>query len=146
VIPVEEEKNAPAVPTPNGATTLASGTTNFTDEVNFRFGSKSGVAIKVCIRTYRMFFESGGEDWFYRKRSGGEERGLSSKAGTREQKRQEQWKTLYERKSKALLAPTPPPPGTSPVAVGENSSEDAVKEGGGEAVNGVVVEDVVMAV
>ncbi|KAG9013164.1 Transcriptional regulatory protein sin3 [Tulasnella sp. JGI-2019a] len=35
----------------------------------FKYGSRSGVAIKVCVRTYRMFFESRGEDWFYRKRT-----------------------------------------------------------------------------
>ena len=52
--------------------------------LKFRYGSKSGVEIKVCVRTYRLFFEIGGEDWFYRKRSSDDENELVKKNEERE--------------------------------------------------------------
>ncbi|KAG9041544.1 Transcriptional regulatory protein sin3 [Tulasnella sp. UAMH 9824] len=66
--------------------------------LNFRYGSRSGVEIKVCIRTYRIFFEAGGEDWFYRKRSKAEATELESKCEAREKERTERWKTWHERR------------------------------------------------
>ncbi|KAG8896684.1 Transcriptional regulatory protein sin3 [Tulasnella sp. 408] len=66
--------------------------------LNFRYGSRSGVEIKVCIRTYRIFFEAGGEDWFYRKRSKAEATELESKCEAREKERTERWKAWHERR------------------------------------------------
>ncbi|KAG8983013.1 Transcriptional regulatory protein sin3 [Tulasnella sp. 427] len=66
--------------------------------LNFRYGSRSGVEIKVCIRTYRIFFEAGGEDWFYRKRSKAEATELESKCEAREKERKEKWNAWHERR------------------------------------------------
>ncbi|KAG8847483.1 Transcriptional regulatory protein sin3 [Tulasnella sp. 330] len=75
------ESSAPHPPTNGMVTNPASKTRTsalMTPESSpqFKYGSQSGVAIKVCVRTYRMFFESGGEDWFYRKRTVPEEDAL----------------------------------------------------------------------
>lgn len=65
---------------------------------NFRYGSKSGVEIKVCVRTYRIFFETGGEDLFYRKRTGEEEALRTKKAEEREAERKDRFKSWMDTK------------------------------------------------
>ncbi|KAG8924574.1 Transcriptional regulatory protein sin3 [Tulasnella sp. 418] len=86
----------------------------------FRFKSKSGIAIKVCVRTYRMFFESSGEDWFFRKRTDAEEQSLLSKMSEREADRAEKWKAWYQKRAEEIKS-------LEAAAESAASAEDATK-------------------
>ena len=88
-------------PSPSSLLSNTNGTTDSTSnsapQDNFTYGY-SALEIKICVRTYRMFFVAGTEDCMWRVWASREEKEEAERAHRRRMKKSERWLRLFDEK------------------------------------------------
>ena len=89
-------KPSPSSIPPNTDSTTNS-TSNPTPQDDLTYGY-SALEIKICVRTYRMFFVAGTEDCMWRVWASREEKEEAERAHRRRVKKSERWLRMFDEK------------------------------------------------